>query len=75
MKIVKIGLPMQYKDFQTTSKFSNGTLDLLNTVVRLQQKKDDPFAVHISNLSKDIEVNRVLYLAYRKIYDFIKSML
>lgn len=73
MKIVKIGLPMQYKDFQTTSKFSNGTLDLLSTVVRLQQKKDDPFAVHISNLSKDIEVNRVLYLAYRKIYDLVNE--
>lgn len=71
LKVVKIGLPMQYKDSHTTSKFANGTINLLETYIGLKEKKSTPFSVNISNLSHDVKINQILYLAYRKTYNLV----
>lgn len=71
LKVVKIGLSMQYRDFHTTSKFANGTINLLDTYIGLREKKATPFSVNISNLNHDVEINQILYLAYRKIYNVV----
>lgn len=73
LKVVKIGLPMQYKDIHISSKFANGTINLLETYIRLNEKKPNPFRVNTSNLSHDIDINQILYLAYRKVYDIVDN--
>ena len=67
VRILKIGLPVEYSLARENSRFLKGKINAHNTIMNLCLNESKPFDCEFDYLSKDIPVNQLLYSAYKKI--------
>lgn len=65
-KIIKKGLPVEYRDNRDTLQFLRGNIDVINTLKNKRLGKKEIFDCSFDELSHDIPLNRVLYKALLK---------
>lgn len=65
-KVVKKGLPVEYKTSQDTLQHLRGNINLVNTNLNLKLGKKEIFDCEYDELSYDIPINQVLYKALLK---------
>lgn len=65
-KIVKKGLPVEYRDNRENLMFLRGNINVINTLMNRTLGKREVFDCTYDELSHDVPVNQVLYKAFLK---------
>lgn len=65
-RVVKKGLPVEYKNNRDNLQFLRGNINVVNTIINQNLGRRDIFDCSFDELSHDIPVNQVLYMAFLK---------
>lgn len=65
-RVIKKGLPVEYRENRENLQFLRGNLNVVNTIINRDLGKRDIFDCSFDELSHDIPINQVLYMAFLK---------
>ena len=65
-KVIKKGLPVEYRDTRENLMFLRGNIDVVNTLMNRALGKREIFDCSYDELSHDVPINQVLYKAFIK---------
>lgn len=65
--LLKIGLPVEYVSNTEETKFLKGKMDVTKSMINIKKYSKTPFVCEFDQLSRNMEVNQLLYTAYKKI--------
>ncbi len=67
IEVLKVGLPVEYIAEIDESEFIRGKMDINKSIMNLRKYSNTPFVCEFDNLSRNVEINQLLYTAYIKI--------
>lgn len=73
LKVVHRGLPIEYRESTANLGFVRGTLNIVPTALNMRCRKPDGFNCTFDDLTRDIELNRLLLAAAKKIEAYTSS--
>ena len=73
IRVVHHGLPVEYVEKEEDLSYAKGALNANHTLLNVRRNKREAFRCTYDDLTKDIDINKVLFAALRKIEGYVKD--